>query len=164
MKTINKLSKFDKGWLIGFIEGEGCFTWRGGSSGKFKRKYPAVQITQNELSILKRISKLLGGGNIYITQKKKEGIAKTDIYTLSFCKRKDVEYIRDLCRGLLKSNKKKKQFIKWLKYFNSYQSRPKFEGGYEISEKSKKRMSIAGKRNSKSKKRDGRGRFICNQQ
>lgn len=55
---LRELSDLDQGWLVGLLEGEGCFTWaplRGGSD----RKIPLVQLIMNDLDVVERYATIV---------------------------------------------------------------------------------------------------------
>lgn len=52
------MNKEDTAWLAGFFEGEGCVSL-------VQNKYIYIRISQKETSILRKIQKLLGFGQVY---------------------------------------------------------------------------------------------------
>lgn len=63
---------FTLGWMVGLLEGEGCFTWSPLRDGK---KTPLVQILMTDRDTIDRYSVLVGNG---VGTKTREG--KKDIY------------------------------------------------------------------------------------
>lgn len=52
-------------WIIGFLEGEGCFTASGGGIKHYYKLYPKVEIVQKQKDVLEKIRMFLGYGNVY---------------------------------------------------------------------------------------------------
>ncbi len=58
-----ELTEFELGWVVGFLEGEGCFfthTTRR-SRGRLTKPTPRVQVGSTDLDALERLHQLLGG-------------------------------------------------------------------------------------------------------
>lgn len=125
------LTDFDQGWIIGFIEGEGSFTYdtQGGRAKKNgeKRPIPRLFVTQTCRTPLEFLREFFGGGHIY--RRCYEGKAYWDKYKMSprydyivvdvktLCK------IRDFCEGRLKHPFKIKQFERWKTLFANHYSK-----------------------------------------
>jgi hypothetical protein len=59
-------TEFDRGWVIGFIEGEGSFTHDWVRREGKKVKVPRFTLNQTERSVLEFLQEFFGGGNIYV--------------------------------------------------------------------------------------------------
>jgi hypothetical protein len=121
------LSEFDRGWIVGFIEGEGSFTFdvQGGRQKKSEVKVlvPRFCINQTNKVPLEFLMGFFGGGHIYRRSFKGKSYWSdrkstrwdyivNDIATL--------KKVRDFCDGNLKHPLKKKQFEKWKMLFNNF--------------------------------------------
>lgn len=86
-------------WLIGFIEGEGCFSVSiriSKKSGKMQIK-PVFQIVQNDREILEQIRKYIGVGLVaYCPQKRSYGIWRGYRYTVGA--KAELFYLRNRLR------------------------------------------------------------------
>lgn len=52
------MEAFDQGWLVGILEGEGCFSIRK------EGKQPCLEVVMTDLDVLKRVQALIGFGGI----------------------------------------------------------------------------------------------------
>jgi len=52
---------FDLGWVVGFLEGEGCFSAQKTIINVNEKFYPRVDATQNEIEPLEKLVELFGG-------------------------------------------------------------------------------------------------------
>jgi hypothetical protein len=59
MKTLHK---FELGWVVGILEGEGCFTLLRRSSGAI---YPRVQVKMTDEDAVRRLKRWTGLGNVF---------------------------------------------------------------------------------------------------
>jgi hypothetical protein len=129
-------SDFDKGWVIGFIEGEGSFTFdkQGGhpkKNGKitYVPRFCVNQINKEPLEFLKQF---FGGGHIYpraYTEKDywannspRWDYVVNDIETL--------KKVRDFCEGKLKHPFKIRDFEEWKLLFKNFYGK---EGQRELA-------------------------------
>lgn len=101
-------------WVIGFVEGEGCFT--SSADSRVNIRSPRFAVYQKEKEILERIRAFFGFGSVCkrftrhpTTGKKNEGWTyKVDAYG-------EILRLRDFFEGRLQSGAKKKQFEEWKK-------------------------------------------------
>lgn len=116
----NEVEKLDSlpmtdDWVIGFAEGEGCFTHY-----KQRRRYvsPAFLIVNTDIGALRNIQRFFGFGDINEHQKfNKLTTPRMRIqswqYRVAGFKRCTV--LRDFFRGRLRTERKLKQFAEWVK-------------------------------------------------
>lgn len=120
------ISEFDKGWIVGFIEGEGSFTHdlQGGYSRKSGALYvPRFVINQTERTTLEFLKAFFGGGHIYTRRyegKKYWTENKSTRYDYVIRDIATLEKVRDFCEGKLKHSLKRKQFEEWKKLFHNF--------------------------------------------
>ena len=116
----------NENWLLGFIEGEGCFVMGFARDKKFKfgiccRPYFNIGLTKADEGALYQIKELLGYGQItYISHEKQRNEGKNfkdevdfTIVSLPQCKK-----LRDLLTDLEWHTKKEKDFRKWSECLN----------------------------------------------
>jgi len=137
--STSKVSEFDKGWILGFIEGEGSFTHdiQGGRApqGKEPVYIPRFTINQTNKTPLVFLKKFFVGGHIYkrnYQDKDYWSKEKSTSYDYIINDIATLEKIREFCEGVLKHPGKKAQFEKWKKLFNNYVG---VEGQKEIARK-----------------------------
>ena len=147
------ITQFDKGWILGFIEGEGCFTRQivGGRPPErdgvptYLPSFTLVQVNEEPLKFVKRF---FVGGHIYARNhegKKYWSIKKSTRYDYCVRDRKTLEKLRVFCDGKLKHPGKIMDFEKWRGLFNNYVG---VDGQKEIArEEMVKRWSDPGWRN-----------------
>lgn len=121
------VSEFDKGWILGFIEGEGFFTYQlqGGYVPKNgKAVYvPSFGVNQTNKTPLEFIMSFFGGGHIYKRSyqgKKYWSNEKGTRYDYLVRDATTLEKIRDFCDGKLKHPSRRTQFETWKKLFNNF--------------------------------------------
>ena len=93
-------------WLVGFIEGEGCFT-------RFQNKdrngkihyYPRFSVSQKGKEILEEIKKFFGFGSIFLT--------RNGVYQYSVNGRKRCRAIVMFLMHRMRTTEKQKQFREW---------------------------------------------------
>ena len=132
------ISEFDKGWIIGFIEGEGSFTFdaQGGRAKKNgeKRPIPRLSVTQTCKAPLEFLQKFFSGGHIYrrsFTGKMYwEKYNNSPRYDYIVNDIETLKRVRDFCEGRLKHPLKIIQFEKWKKLFENHYGR---EGQKELA-------------------------------
>jgi hypothetical protein len=115
-------TEFDRGWIIGFIEGEGSFTHDWVRREGKKVKVPRFFVTQTERSVLEFLQGFFEGGNIYVRNyvgKDYWGHQRSTRYDFIVRDKNTLEKIRDFCEGRLKHSKKKEQFEEWKKLFEN---------------------------------------------
>lgn len=63
---MNTLSEYEKGWISGLIDGEGCinFCRYGGHNGHYIKYKAALFITNTNLELLQKIQIVIGSGTI----------------------------------------------------------------------------------------------------
>ena len=120
-----KLSDFEEGWIVGFIEGEGSFTVnpleikRRGKKEKCYRYFnPVFYLVQKEREIPERIRNLLGVGRI-----NRHG----PYFRLSVRKKSEVIKLMEFLDGKLKSRPKTRQFERWKEKVLEWKSRARKE-------------------------------------
>jgi len=108
-----------KNWIIGFTDGDGCFTihqnWnnttKNGKRILYKQKRPTFSIAQGEKEILKKIrnyfTKLGVYGRVWL---KKIGTTNYEYRTVGY---KNCKIIANFFRGKLHTKNKIKRFKKW---------------------------------------------------
>ena len=97
-------------WVVGFIEGEGCFT-RQHQDGKY---YPVISVSQKEEEIIEKISEFFNMGSV-TKHSKNNGVYELKIQGVSNCKK-----IASWLNGKLKSEKRIKRFREWINEFNLF--------------------------------------------
>lgn len=100
---------FDEGWLIGFSEGEGSFTY------SHSEGWPSFNITQNNKEILEKIRDYFGLGCVYKHCGRKD--CKAWKYK-SPHNLDDLEIIKNFFQGRLKTKNKQEQFGFWSQLFD----------------------------------------------
>jgi hypothetical protein len=103
----------NKNWIVGFTEGEGCFS-RGiqtdkSTKGNPRRKYPSFQVTQKDDTILYSLKKYFGFGHVC---KSGNNCRAYQVRGFKSCKQ-----IAKFFKGVLITPYKKKQFDNWCKEF-----------------------------------------------
>lgn len=53
------MNKFDKGWVTGLIEGEGCFDFL--SNPRYPSRYLRLRVGSTDRDVLERLCEILGG-------------------------------------------------------------------------------------------------------
>jgi hypothetical protein len=115
-------TEFDRGWILGFIEGEGSFTYDVARREGREFKVPRFTLNQTERSVLEILQGFFGGGNIYVRNyvgKDYWSSRKSTRYDYIVRDKETLEKIRDFCEGKLKHPKKKMQFEEWKKLFKN---------------------------------------------
>lgn len=100
---------FDEGWLVGFVEGDGSFTY------KKSEGWPVFIVTQNDREILEKIRDYFSFGNVYKHSSSEE--CKAWRY-VSGHNLDGLKPIRDFFKGKLKTKEKKAQFKFWSELFD----------------------------------------------
>ena len=129
-----KLTKFDTGWIAGFIESEGIFTT---NTLKFKRKSksgiknyfylnPAFYLVSKDKAALEIVRSLLKMGKI-----NKHG----EIFHLDIRRKDDSIRLAAFLEGKLKSDTKSQQFEIWKRRVMEWKSRAWGEGVAQIDKK-----------------------------
>jgi len=130
------ISDFDQGWIIGFIEGEGSFTYdtQGGRPRKNgeRRIIPRLFVTQTNSVPLEFIKEFFGGGHIYerYYKEKEYGRNKSRRWDYIVVDIETLIRVRDFCDGRLKHPLKVIQFEKWKKLFDNHYGK---EGQRELA-------------------------------
>lgn len=63
------MKKIDLMWLVGLLEGEGCFTYiRDQRNGK-DRRYPRIDLQMNDRDVVKKVHVIAGVGNFAIARR-----------------------------------------------------------------------------------------------
>lgn len=116
-----KLSDFEEGWIVGFIEGEGSFTVNPleiEREGKRVKRYrylnPVFYLVKREREIPERIGNLLGVGRI-----NRHG----PYFRLSVRKKSEVIKLMEFLDGKLVSGLKRQQFERWKQKVLEWKSR-----------------------------------------
>ena len=104
-------SSLDPLWIVGFIEGEGCFSVHYSYNKKLniRYEYPRFDICQDNKEILEKIRDFFGFG---IITKKYVGNPAYHYIVNSI---KNCQKIANFLNGNLQNPKKKKQFDKWIR-------------------------------------------------
>ncbi|GAI06564.1 unnamed protein product, partial [marine sediment metagenome] len=120
-------SEFDKGWILGFIEGEASFTndIQGGRAPKGKEPVhiPRFTVNQTNKTPLEFLMSFFGGGHIYKRNyqgKDYWSSRKSTRYDYFVTDRATLEKVREFCDGKLKHPGKRLQFKRWKKLFSNY--------------------------------------------
>ena len=101
-------------WIIGFLEGEGCFTsFTRRQKGKLI-KCPKFSLYQNDRKILEMVRDYLMMGTIT----KGSPSHKNICYSLNISAYLEVEKLIKLIKGRLQMDKKKEQFKQWERLFS----------------------------------------------
>ena len=119
----------NKQWLLGFIEGEGCFNISFSKNSSSKRKYGVrgtfvIKLTVSEREVIERIRNFLGGiGHIYIESSeptRKAGLKNArDCVSIRVTKLEELEYIVDFLKDEKFISKQKRfDFDNWAKCIN----------------------------------------------
>ena len=59
------MKQFELGYVVGLLEGEGCFSLRqSGPANKYRRKYASVEVQSADRDVLERLLEYLGVGTI----------------------------------------------------------------------------------------------------
>jgi len=126
------LSEFDKGWIVGFIEGEGSFTYdiQGGYVKKNGKSLhvPRFCINQTNKAPLEFLMTFFGGGHIYIrTYRGRHYWSENKATRYDYIVRDiaTLEKIKDFCEGKLKHPDKRTQFEEWKKLFLNFVGKEK---------------------------------------
>jgi len=131
------ISEFDKGWIIGFIEGEGSFSrdLQGGyvrNDGKLIY-VPRFCVNQTNKVPLEFLKSFFGGGHIYTRSYRGKTYwneKKSTRYDYIVRDIATLEKVRDFCDGKLKHPGKRQQFEEWKKLFKNLVGK---EGQREIA-------------------------------
>ena len=117
-----KLSDFEEGWIVGFIDGEGSFTVNPLEIEKGEKRYryfnPVFYLVQKERDVLERMKNLLGVGRI-----NRHG----PYFRLSVRKKFEVIKLMEFLDGKLKSGLKIRQFERWKEKVLEWKSRARKE-------------------------------------
>ena len=62
VSKFDELSDFDKGWIVGFLEGEGSFVLHV-TGNERQYSYPRIQVAQVQKEPIERLQRLLGGAS-----------------------------------------------------------------------------------------------------
>lgn len=54
--SFNEASEYDRGWAVGILEGEGCFT----TCGSKTKLYPRIKVAMVDLDVMERLAGILG--------------------------------------------------------------------------------------------------------
>ena len=101
---ITKISVPKKVWFIGFVEGDGCFTYDNNTNSL------TFLIRQKENKVLFKVKKFLGFGSVYL--------ASDGYWNFSVRAKKDLLELINIFNGNLFLNKRIIQFENWVKLFN----------------------------------------------
>lgn len=121
------ITDFDKGWVIGFIEGRGSFTVnivkfrRETKSGVKHYRYvnPAFYLVQKDRGVLEKVKSLLRMGKI-----NRHGT----LFHLDIRKKTETIRLVEFLDGKIKSESKAQQFEKWKEKVLEWKSRAWGEG------------------------------------
>ena len=122
-----KLTEFDRGWIIGFIEGEGTFTVNVigykrktmTETRQYRYQNPAFYIVQKDRKVLEKIRDFLGMGKI-----NRHG----NLFHLDIRKKSDVLRLVEFLDGKMKSESKTQKFERWKKRVLEWKSRVRGDG------------------------------------
>jgi hypothetical protein len=98
-------TEWDRGWITGFSEAEGCFTIR-------KDGFPVFNVTNNDKVSLKIIKRFFGGGSII-----PHGNGRAWRYQVMH-DWNTLNKVKSLFEGNLKVDKKQKKFNRWIRLFD----------------------------------------------
>lgn len=110
------MNKFNFGWIIGLLEGEGGFS---SQVNKYKNSYPRIRINMVDKDVVERAAKVLDHSSIYIIPPR--GISKQIQYGFQISGEKTRKYMKLFYPYL--SDRRKNQINKALE--NYAISRPK---------------------------------------
>ena len=95
-------------WLVGFIEGEGCFTFLSTNRGNSIVASFQLSLSIRDLDIIKKIHSKLGMGKIhYATQKQHKSVR------IRITKMKDIKKLINILDQFQFQTKKEKDYILW---------------------------------------------------
>jgi len=111
-EALSNLAPLNLDWIMGFIEGEGCFfTWQNATGGYVYTRCE-LMISQNDRAILERINAYFGNwGNIRV--QKATGISPRDTYRLKFGSHPKLRELALLIKEQFRTEHKQHQFIQW---------------------------------------------------
>lgn len=101
---------FDDGWLIGFVEGEGAFTYNKTDG------WPFFTIVQNDKGILETIKDFFGFGAVYKHCRRVDCRAWRYVVVHNW---NNLSKLRDFFDGRLRTAPKRQQFKFWVSLFDS---------------------------------------------
>lgn len=104
------LKHFTLDWLVGFFEGEGCFSERPDGA--------SFSIAQADKDILEKIKETMGFGSVCKTRSAGDGITKQDAWQYSIAGGNAMRKLAMLFDGKLKTEKKKEQFERITSKYN----------------------------------------------
>lgn len=111
-------------WVVGFIEGEGCFSRASYSTKKGKVYYPVFSLQQSDLDVVVLLQNFFGTG--FTNERKWEG--KSNIskkrsweFRLSYY---DAYLVVELMQGKFKNPSREDQFNDWVKQFEDQYLNP----------------------------------------
>jgi len=116
----------DKNWVLGFIEGEGCFSIIFKKSGKDPNRRQAIadftiKLTETERDVLEKLQQFFGGiGHIYFqssdSNRRRGIINSNDCWAFKVTKLKEVKKVADFFDTMdFVSDSKKADFELWKK-------------------------------------------------
>jgi hypothetical protein len=112
---LNLSSDFDRGWFVGFSEGDGCFT-----SKLYRFQYcnvrrPYFFISQKDRGILEAILNSFGFGFIRVNRRKdRDDVWKYEVYSKS-----GLLTLIKIFNGKLKLTRRQERFKQWVHLFNA---------------------------------------------
>lgn len=152
------ITDFDKGWMLGFIEGEGSFTYCSvkRSNNNELVKVPCFTINQIYREPLEYLKSYFNGGKMYIRNykgKKYWSENKSTRYDYQIRDINTLEKIKIFCEGRLKHPGKIKDFENWKLLFNNFigEEEHRKNSRIEMNERWKK-QSWREKRSTETKK------------
>lgn len=106
-------------WLAGLLEGEGCFTSRGG------RPTPIIQLCMTDKDVVIRAARILGANKVTCCNKKTAG--GKDLFRLTVFGRRAVAWVMTLypLMGLRRQEKIRETLAKWKASPNATYTRKK---------------------------------------
>lgn len=103
-------------WLLGFIEGEGCFTVSHTKDSERHYLIPKFElfVSSDDRMIVENIRKFLGIGKIYYKRPRQNlGYISKATVGLVVCKKKELIILRNLLKPLHWHTKKQYDFLLW---------------------------------------------------
>lgn len=119
------ITEFDEGWILGFMEGEGSFTYDHVSRANNDKpiKIPRFHINQVYREPLEYLKMFFVGGKIYVRNHKGRKYwseNKSTRYDYMIRDSKTLEKLRNFCEGRLKHPGKIEDFKRWKLLFNNF--------------------------------------------
>ena len=121
-----QMSEFEKGFIAGMIEGEGCLTFINDISQKFRVISPRVSISNTSLPLLKYCKKIIGKG--CIVQQKVDNKNRKCWYDLKLKSQRDILELLTLINPHLVSKRKDAEIL--LEFIKSRLSKPDWKKRY----------------------------------